>query len=86
MDYESNLIDAREEGRKEGGAIGMEKGRIQLLQELLGGPAWPLTLWPKKTTACSRQQATPPETVFPWINSGVAIHSFYLPETIFWTS
>ncbi len=47
LDYESNLIDAREEGREEGEAIGkekgeaigMEKGRIQLLQELLGGPA-----------------------------------------------
>lgn len=34
LDYESNLIDAREEGE----AIGMEKGRIQLLQELLGLP------------------------------------------------
>ena len=39
LDYESNLIDAREEGREEGKAIGIEKGRIQLLQELLDGPA-----------------------------------------------
>ena len=39
LDYESNLIDAREEGREEGEAIGIEKGRIQLLQELLDGPA-----------------------------------------------
>ena len=39
LDYESNLIDAREEGREEGEAIGMEKGRIQLLQELLDGPS-----------------------------------------------
>jgi predicted transposase/invertase (TIGR01784 family) len=43
LDYESNLFDAREEGREEGleqgEAIGIEKGRIQLLQELLGGPA-----------------------------------------------
>ena len=47
LDYESNLIDAREEGREEGRdegreegeAIGMEKGRIQLLQELLDGPS-----------------------------------------------
>lgn len=48
LDYESNLIDARsegrrlgreegrEEGRDEGEKIGMEIGRIQLLQELLG--------------------------------------------------
>jgi hypothetical protein len=64
LDCESNLIDAREEGRKENAAIGMEKGRIQLLQELLGGPAWLLTLWPKKTTACSRQQAKPSEQFF----------------------
>lgn len=43
LDYESNLIDARsegrrlgrEEGREEGERIGMEIGRIQLLQELL---------------------------------------------------
>ena len=35
LDYESSLIDARQEGE----AIGIEKGRIQLLQELLGGPA-----------------------------------------------
>jgi len=34
LDYESGFIDAREEGE----AIGIEKGRIQLLQELLGGP------------------------------------------------
>ncbi len=33
LDYESGLIDARQEGE----AIGIEKGRIQLLQELLGG-------------------------------------------------
>jgi hypothetical protein len=37
LDYESNLIHAREEGE----AIGVERGqligRIQLLQELLGG-------------------------------------------------
>ena len=39
LDYESNLIDAREEGREEGETIGMAKGRIQLLQELLGGRA-----------------------------------------------
>ncbi len=39
LDYESNLIDAREEGREEGEAIGIEKGRIQLLRELLGEPA-----------------------------------------------
>jgi hypothetical protein len=39
LDYESNLIDAWEEGREEGEAIGIEKGRIQLLQELLDGPA-----------------------------------------------
>jgi hypothetical protein len=39
LDYESNLIDAREEGREEGEAIGIEKGRIQLLQELLGESA-----------------------------------------------
>ena len=51
LDYESNLIDAREEGEavgmekgeavgmEKGEAIGIEKGRIQLLQELLGGPA-----------------------------------------------
>lgn len=32
LDYESNLIDARQEGREEGHLI----GRIQLLQELLG--------------------------------------------------
>ena len=48
LDYESNLIDARQEGRQEGESIGMEKGqvigmekgqaigRIQMLQELLG--------------------------------------------------
>ena len=39
LDYESNLIDARSEGlrlgREEGERIGMEIGRIQLLQELL---------------------------------------------------
>ena len=35
LDYESSLIDARQEGE----AIGVEKGRIQLLQELLGVPA-----------------------------------------------
>lgn len=35
LDYESSLIDARQEGE----AIGIEKGRIELLQELLGGPA-----------------------------------------------
>ena len=31
--------EGREEGREEGEAIGMEKGRIQLLQELLDGPS-----------------------------------------------
>ena len=36
LDYESNLIAAREQGREQG----MEMGRIQLLQELLGGPAF----------------------------------------------
>jgi hypothetical protein len=35
LDYESSLIDARQEGE----AIGIEKGRILLLQELIGGPA-----------------------------------------------
>jgi len=51
LDYESSLIDARQEGEaigiekgeaigiEKGEAIGIEKGRIQLLQELLGGPA-----------------------------------------------
>lgn len=38
LDYESNLIDARQEGRQEGELIGMEIGRIQLLQELLELP------------------------------------------------
>jgi hypothetical protein len=38
LDYESNLIDARQEGRQEGELIGMEIGRIQLLQELLDLP------------------------------------------------
>ena len=38
LDYESNLIDAREEGREEGESIGMEKGRIRLLLELLDEP------------------------------------------------
>jgi flagellar biosynthesis/type III secretory pathway protein FliH len=50
LDYESNLIDARQEGRQEGHQeghqegrqegelIGMEIGRIQLLQELLELP------------------------------------------------
>ena len=43
LDYESSLIDARQEGEaigiEKGEAIGIEKGRILLLQELIGGPA-----------------------------------------------
>ena len=43
LDYESSLIDARQEGEaigiEKGEAIGIEKGRIQLLQELIGGTA-----------------------------------------------
>ncbi len=38
LDYESNLIDAREEGRQEGREEGRAIGRIQLLQDLLGDP------------------------------------------------
>ena len=57
LDYESNLIDAREEGE----AIGIEKGRIQLLQELLGGTALSrleldaMTLEERKSTMQSLQ-------------------------------
>jgi hypothetical protein len=43
LDYESSLIDARQEGEaigiEKGEAIGIEKGRILLLQELIDGPA-----------------------------------------------
>ena len=57
LDYESNLIDAREEGE----AIGIKKGRIQLLQELLGGTALSrleldaMTLEERKSTMQSLQ-------------------------------